>query len=199
MSSDAGKKHKTKRIVSRQEAVRYLRKLTQELDDGAIHFGSGDVEISDLVKVKESLKAKKDHTTIKVQFKLHSHELYAAEEAPGAADKKASPSAEAQASAPKAPASFKAVKKRMQSSFKVLSKDLEAGGAVDLNEVQEFHAASLQMASFTGSGKGDPMFPGFIAQADALLQAAEAGDAPAMKEAVQALKAMKRSCHKEYK
>jgi XXXCH domain-containing protein len=199
MTTDSGKKQKTKRIVSRLEAVSYLRKLADELEDGAIHFSSGDVDIQDQIKLKETLKAKKDHTTIKVQFKLHSHEQYPEEAAPSAPATEPSPEPPAQPSAEKAPASFKAVKKRMQSAFKVVSKDLEAGGTVDMNEVRDFHDACVQMVSFTSQGKGDPVFPEFKAQADALLGAAESGDTVAMKDAVLALKALKKSCHKEFK
>ncbi|MCF8033172.1 MAG: GAK system XXXCH domain-containing protein [Desulfarculaceae bacterium] len=204
MSNDPNKK-KAKHAFSREEAVEYLRRLADQLEDGSIQVSNEEMEFEGLIKVKEELKTKKGKTSVKVQFKVSTQEV-PHEEEPGAdaqpelaIDQAAPEQTEDNAEADEQPSSYKKLKKLMGKRFKEIGKALEEGGQVSQADLAAFCDNCLQMVTFTGSKLGEDLYPQFEAAAQALRAAGESGDPAAIKEAYDLLDGQKKACHKEYK
>ncbi|MGD9124819.1 MAG: GAK system XXXCH domain-containing protein [Desulfarculaceae bacterium] len=208
METSSDNKKKAKHIYSREEAVGYLRRLADQLENGTIQISDGEVEFEGLVKVKESLKSKKGKTSIKVQFRLSTQEI-PLEEAGEEAPPDASPEPALEVVSPEegqAPEkteekipSYKKLKKRMEKRFKEMGKALEEDREVSAAEVQAFYQDCLQMIAFSDADKGETLYPEFQAKARALLAAAENNDPAALNQAYLDLKAVKKTCHKQFK
>ncbi len=208
MESDANSKRKAKHTLSREETVRYLRRLADQLEEGAIQVSNEEMEFEGQVKVKESLKAKKGKTSVKVQFKLSTQEIHQ-EEAAGEGPAEAAPDealvvsdgatapAEAETDQSK-PLSYKKLKKVMDKQFDAIGKRLEEGAALDPSEVKAFYDNCLLMTSFDKAKLGSAMYPEFEAKAQAFLEAGQGSDADALQQAYRDLKAMEKACHKKY-
>ena len=205
MEHDSDSRKKAKHTFSREEAVEYLRRLADQLENGAIQIRDEEMEFEGLVKVKESLKSKKDKTSVKVQFKLAIQETPHEEPAaPGEATDQAAPAgeevpAEPPEEAPEQPSSYKKLKKLMGKQFKELGEALEAGNPPDGEQVAAFFQSCQQMITFQDEDLGSENYPQFEAQAQALRDAHEAGDLEALRAAHAALKDLKKACHKQYK
>ncbi|MCB2225031.1 MAG: GAK system XXXCH domain-containing protein [Desulfarculaceae bacterium] len=207
MPNDPNKK-KAKHAFSREEAVEYLRRLADQLEDGSIQVSNEEMEFEGLIKVKEELKTKKGKTSVKVQFKVSTQEVLhqdEAAEAPEGGELSVSEPAPEENQADEVlepgeqPSSYKKLKKLMGKRFKEIGKALAEGGQVSPAEVALFCDNCLHMISFQDEDKGAAMYPQFEAAAQALRVAGESGDPAAIKEAYDLLDAQKKACHKEFK
>ncbi|MEW5912455.1 MAG: GAK system XXXCH domain-containing protein [Thermodesulfobacteriota bacterium] len=195
MEKDSGNKKKAKLTFSSKEAVRYLRRLADQLEAGAIQISNQEMEFGEEVKVKESFKSAKGNTVVKVQFKFSSPET------PAAADQTSPDTAEKEPVAPMAAAkasSYKKLKKLMAKQLGELDDVLKAGGEPGPAALA-FADSCLQMVAFADPDKGAAHYPEFQAQAQALRAAGRAGDLEALRQAVMDLKALKKTCHGQYK
>ena len=202
MSNDPNKK-KAKHAFSREEAVEYLRRLADQIEDGSIQVSNEEMEFEGLIKIKEELKTKKGKTSVKVQFKVSTQEMpheEQAEAAPGLSiDDSAPEQEEAEEDTSGQPSSYKKLKKLMSKSFKEMGKTLEEGGQLNQADIMAFCDNCLHMITFSGSKLGEDMYPRFEAAAQAFKVAGESGDPAAIQEAYDGLAAIKKACHKEFK
>lgn len=179
MENEANNNKKAKHTFSREEAVRYLRRLADQLESGAIEISNEEVEFQGLIKVKESLKSKKGKTSMKVQFKLSIQELLpeaAEEEVPPENPQGQAPEMEGEKPAEGKSLSYKKLKKLMDGQFKEIGKSLEGDKEISAKTVSAFYQSCLQMVIFRDPDKGEDQYPEFEAKARALYDAAEAGD-----------------------
>ncbi len=93
--------------------------------------------------------------------------------------------------------SYKKLKKRMKSDYKLVLRAVYAGRLPEEDLVRGFVADCHTMCTFPG--KGDPLYPAFRAAADELQRAADAGDIEACAAAMQEIRRLWRQGHDEYK
>ena len=202
MENQASDNKKAKHTFSGEEAVKYLRRLADQLESGAIEISNEEMEFQGQIKVKESLKSKKGKTSVKVQFKLSIQEVppeSAADEAPQENTQEPASEMDDEKKADEATLSYKKLKKLMDVQFKEIGKSLEQGEELSLEKAQAFYQSCLQMVVFKDADKGEELYPDFEAKARAFYQAAEDGDLERLNKAYADLKAMKKACHKQFK
>jgi XXXCH domain-containing protein len=188
---------KMERLFSPLEAAAFLRALADKLDQGRLEFGDVAVELDNSFTIKQSVKAKSDKVCFKLKLK-YEKPLFNAK--PG---ESSSPLADLddddddEAMDPQQRPSYKHLKKAMGQVFKRLGADLAEGKAPDLTLAKPLWAHCHLMTTYPG--RGEEHYPEFITAADELLAAAQAGQVPAMTEAMARLAGLKKSCHAQYK
>ncbi len=202
MSHHDSKGKKAEHTFSAEEAVSYLRRLADQLENGAIQVEHEEMEFEGLVSVKESLKSKKGKTSVKVKLKLTTHEMPSPESEPAAPAEpgaEAAPEEEEPDDGEEPPSSYKKLKKRMGKQFKAMGQALEEGNLPEAAEVETFCDLCQHMTGFTDADQGPEMYPQFLEQAQALRAAGASGDLEALRAAHADLAATKKVCHKQYK
>lgn len=199
METNSGNKKKAKHLFSREEAVEYLRRLADQLENGAIQISNEEMEFEGLIKVKESLKSKKGKTSVKVQFKVSTEEMPPAEEEGAAPEAKADEAGpEAEPEKDQHP-SYKKLKKAMGKLFKAMGEALDKDAEVSPADIAAFCDQAMQMTTYKDEDKGQAAYPEFEAAVQAFRAAGESGEAAAVKKAYDELEARKKACHKEFK
>jgi len=189
MSHHDSKDKKAEHTFSSEEAVSYLRRLADQLENGAIQAEHEEMEFEGLVSVKESLKSKKGKTSVKLKLTTH-------EAPPPEAENEATAEPETEAKAETGeeeaddgegpPSSYKKLKKRMGKQFKAMGQALEEGNIPEAAQVEAFCGLCQDMTTFSDPELGPEMYPQFQEQTEAL-RAAHAD-----------LAATKKVCHKKY-
>lgn len=187
---------KSERSLTPAEAADLLRRLADQFEAGSVEIGPVTVELDQSLEFKQSVKTKPDKVSFKLKLK-YEKALMPAGLAPqghpalnGDEDDDEAEGEEA-LGRPK----YKSLKKHMSSSLKALKASLGRG---ELPEVEVVHSLVHDchlMCTFPG--KGEARYPEFMALADALLAAAEAGDLASLQQAVADLDARKKACHSD--
>lgn len=192
-----GRNQKSERLLSPAEAADFLRRLADQFAAGAVEIGEVVVELDQDLKLKQSLKTKPDKIAFKLKLKYEKSLLPAGMAAaghPALANDDDEDDEEQEAQGRPA---YKSLKKHMGSSFKALKASLGQGRPVEVEVVHSFVHDCHLMCTFPG--KGDAMYPPFIALADRLLAMVEAGDLEGARAVLAELDAQKKACHDEYK
>ncbi|MFH1061216.1 MAG: GAK system XXXCH domain-containing protein [Pseudomonadota bacterium] len=194
-----GRNLKSERSLTPAEAAEMLRRLAQQFEAGSVEIGPVTVELDQSLEFKQSVKTKPDKVSFKLKLKYEKI-LMPAGLAPeghpalaGDVDDEEEIEGEEVLGRPK----YKSLKKHMSSSFKALKANLGRGELPEMAVVQSFVRDCHLMCTFPG--KGDDYYPAFMAAADALLAAVEAGDLAAIQQAMASLDAQKKSCHSDHK
>ncbi|MFZ5587920.1 MAG: GAK system XXXCH domain-containing protein [Thermodesulfobacteriota bacterium] len=189
---------KSERSLTPAEAAEMLRRLAQQFETGSVEIGPVTVELDQLLEFKQSVKTKPDKVSFKLKLK-YEKSLMPAGLAPEGHPALTGDEEEEEFEGEEALGrpKYKSLKKHMSSSLKAIKASLGRG---ELPEVEVVHSLTHDchlMCTFPG--KGDAHYPEFIALADALLAAAEAGDLAGVQQALTGLDARKKACHGDHK
>lgn len=198
-------KIETSHLFTPVEAAAYLRDLADKLETGTVELEQAELELSEQVKVKESIKDKVGRRSIKIKIKLAGSGPQEAETAPPdpeATDEppsaKAAPSKRpAKAAAKARKPSYKRLKKNMADSFKTLRAAARQGETPDRAVVADFMDQCRLMVSYPD--KGEPYYDDFTQAAEALARAVEGSDADGLTAALDELGRLRKNCHRRFK
>lgn len=191
-----GKSQKSERILSPTEAADFLRRLADQFAAGSVEIGAVAVELDQNLELKQSVKTKPDKISFKLKLK-YEKSLMPAGLAPAGHPALDSDDDDDEEQEAQGRPSYKSLKKHMGSSFKALKASLGQGKPLEVEVVHSFVHDCHLMCTFPG--KGDPMYPQFIALADRLLATVEAGDLATAQTILGEMDAQKKACHDEYK
>ncbi len=191
-----GKSQKSERILSPAEAADFLRRLADQFAAGSVEIGAVAVELDQNLELKQSVKTKPDKISFKLKLK-YEKSLMPAGLAPAGHPALDSDDDDDEEQEAQGRPSYKSLKKHMGSSFKALKASLGQGRPLEVEVVHSFVHDCHLMCTFPG--KGDPMYPQFVALADRLLATVEAGDLATAQTILGEMDAQKKACHDEYK
>lgn len=176
--------YKIKKTLSRDELSRYLHTLADALENAeAVH----DPQLAMLKNAfdKLELKCKREVERFGIKLKLES-------------DDRGTPSAgPVRASSSEPSTTYKALKKRMQVTFKRL------GAVIADNQIPNgplllaFQQDALEMIRFPD--RGEPHYEAFEAACRRLAEASQNNQPGEVRQAFEVLKRMKKDCHARYK
>lgn len=170
------------RIMSRQEAARYLRRVADQVESGgAAAEAPPEPAIGDFKKLKIGLKSRGEQVELKIKVKPAGF----AGEAGGALTDKGEKSA------------YKTLKKKMKSDFKAIRESLVNGGFPPPETVSAFLRDSDAMLAYPGYG--DEYYAEYQAACGRFQTAFDGGDLPGCQAACQAIDRIKKACHDQYK
>lgn len=191
-----GKSQKSERILSPAEAADFLRRLADQFAAGSVEIGAVAVELDQNLELKQSVKTKPDKISFKLKLKYEKSLMPAGLASAGHPALDSDDDDDEEQEAQGRP-SYKSLKKHMGSSFKALKASLGQGRPLEVEVVHSFVHDCHLMCTFPG--KGDPMYPQFVALADRLLATVEAGDLATAQTILGEMDAQKKACHDEYK
>jgi XXXCH domain-containing protein len=192
-----GRNQKSERLLSPAEAADFLRRLADQFAAGSLEIGAVVVALDQDLKLKQSVKTKPDKIAFKLKLKYEKSLLPAGLAAAGHPALAGDDDEDDEEQEAQGRPAYKSLKKHMASSFKALKASLGQGRPVEVEVVHSFVHDCHLMCTFPG--KGDPMYPPFIALADRLLTTVEAGDLEGARAVLAELDAQKTACHDEYK
>lgn len=175
------KDHDLDVVLPPAEAAQVLRRMADQIEQGRLSVGPLEVVIDGNLRFKQSVKVKRGKTSCKFKLEYNSRTLSGEVEAP------------ADRPEPAGETSFGKLKKTMAKQIKALKQPLAMGSLPGLELTQAFVDDCRLMCSFPG--KGEENYARFLAHAEALARAVEAADQPAASQAVDAMLAMKKTCH----
>lgn len=199
----AAKKHdKFETELTPEELPVFLRNLAQSLEgEGSEADG---LNLTDFKKLKISVKMKEQGCSVKLKVKRIELEVEDAEACDSAADESGEAAAEpGQDSGPSVAEAkkikYKQLKKRMKKSWKAIKESSGAGAIPPEDVTRAFLEDSDLMVTYPEKDKGPEYYDRYIEAVDSFRGAYAAGDLPALQQAVQALRGIKKQCHAEYK
>ena len=175
--------NKIKKEMQRQELADYLEQLATALRKGSFETGGHCWSIPDKLQAKISHKEKKGRIDTKIKWRWSTLEQY--EEA----DRK-------EVIAWKD--SWKAVKKRLASSLKVIEKAVAAGKMPDAGALAEFVNESREMARFA-EPEWQAAMDEYIDHLGTLKQAVEQNQFEIVQHEIRDLKNRMMQCHRDFK
>jgi len=176
-------KNKIKKEMQRQELADYLEQLATALRKGSFETGEHCWSIPDKLPAKISHKEKKGRIDTKIRWRWSTLEQY--EEAD-----------RAEVIAWKD--SWKAVKKRLASSFKVLEKTVSSGKMPDADTLAEFIRESREMAGFA-EPEWQAAMDEYIDHLGTLKQAVAQNQYEIVQHEIRDLKNRMAQCHRDFK
>ena len=179
---------KIDKFLKEDDLPEFFRQLADALENGE---GGELFCAEDFRKLK--ITAKREYGQVSLRAKIKSTSECKSEDLEYLDGEELVPAQEAAPGKPK----YRALKKRMGSSFKVLFKMIHQGKMPPREAVEEFMADSKLMVSYPGYG--DPYYDQYMAACDDFAAAYEAGDLARLNETVDALVHQKGHCHAKYK
>ena len=176
-------KNKIKKEMQRQELADYLEHLVKALREGSFQTGELRWSIPDKLQAKISHKEKKGRIDTKIKWRwstLEQYEEAAREEVIAWKD------------------SWKAVKKRLARSFKVIEKTVASGKMPDADELAEFVSESRAMAKFA-EPEWQAAMDEYIDHLGTLKQAVEHNQYEIVQHEIRDLKNRMAQCHRDFK
>lgn len=176
--------HKIKKTLSREALGRYLHTLADAVrNPQAVH----DRKLAMLQDGfdKLELKCRRNAEKFEIKLKLKT-------DARGTP-----PMGEAHVSPPGAPEAYKALKKRMQATFKDLGAALSENRLPSEPLIHAFREEVLQMIRYPD--RGEPHYEAFEAACRKLTEACRRNRIEEARQAYEALIKMKKDCHTRYK
>ena len=181
----SGKEMKFEKVMSSQNAADFFRVLSQMIEQGTMdELKEFDLAVENFKKLKLELKREGDQLFLKAKVKMAAAKEVCGEGPCEEAESEGKPK-------------LKAVKKRMEKSFKSIGDALKKGLVPEKGEVSSFIADSELMVGYPGYG--DEYYDQYSKLCVQFNVAAENGDLAAMQEKYAELKAMKKLCHDQYK
>ena len=176
-------KNKIKKEMQRQELADYLEKLATALRNGEFETADHRWSVPDKLQAKISHKEKKGRIDTKIKWRWSTLEQY--EEVD-----------RAEVIAWKD--SWKAVKKRLARSFKVLEKAVSSGKMPDADTLAGFIRESREMAAFA-EPEWQAAMDEYIDHLGTLKQAVEQNQYEIVQHEIRDLKNRMAQCHREFK
>lgn len=187
--SDHEKAKKSKPLTP-EEAARLLRELADKLESGTLEVGDHGTVPAGNLKVKVSGKSKDGSASLSLKFQW-KHAGAGKTEEPPPRKKKTKPGA---AGIP----SYKSIKKRISSTFKLIRARLRAGCLPDAELARQFDEDAERMLHYPEKGEQAEIIA-FRELSASFAAAVKAGDLDTAGKAAAALAAAEKSCHKRYK
>lgn len=176
----------------------YLRKLAD-----ALELKTADLpeELTDLPAPvgKLEIKAKARENAWELKIKIKAAPDHDGEAGVPVGENLPPADATAATAADQPPIKYKALKKRMKSTFKDIGESLEMQKLPEPGILNSFLADSDLMTAFAGEKYGERYYPEYTAACRQLAAAFEAKRWDAFKSAYAELDRMKKDCHKEFK
>lgn len=176
--------HKIKKTLARDELSRYLHTLADAVQTtGAVYDPPFSLLQSAFDKLEFKCKREAERFEIKLKLKTNAKEERSIEGVD------ASPAA--------TPGAYKALKKRMQATFKRLGAMIADNRTPDDLLIQTFQTEVLEMIRYPD--RGEPHYDAFVAACRRLTEACQSNRMDEMRQAFDALSRMKKDCHTRYK
>jgi len=176
--------HKIKKTLSRDELGRYLHTLANAVQrSDERHDSELTLLQTDFEKIELKCKRKTDGIAVKLKIKTDARWAPPQE---GNREPISDPSG-----------AYKALKKRMQTTFKRLGASIAANRIPDDPLIHAFEAQVLEMIRFPD--RGEPHYEAFEAGCRRLVEACQGNRMDDMRQAFEALQRMKKDCHDCYK
>jgi len=176
--------HKIKKTLSRDELSAYLHTLADALQNAEAVHDHPFVRLPTTFD-KLELKCKLEAERFEVKFKVKTDTL----RKPPTGDGPASPSDKPQA--------YKALKKRMQVTFKDLATALSKNQIPSEQLIHIFQEEVAEMIRFPD--RGEPHYNAFEAACRHLTEACQNNRPGEVRQAFEVLRKMKKDCHASYK
>jgi XXXCH domain-containing protein len=176
--------HKIKKALSRKELGRYLHTLANALQrSNALHDPELVLLQTDFDKLELKCKREADGMSIKLKVKTDA--------------RRAPPQEGNREPFSDASETYKALKKRMQTTFKRLGVTIAANRIPDKPLIHTFETEVLEMIRFPD--RGEPHYDAFAAGCRHLVEACRGNRIEDVRCAFEALNRMKKDCHTRYK
>lgn len=163
-----------KRTLPTADAAAYLRQLAVGLERGEVQLDGQSVPVDGAIQLRETAREGKLRIGLRVPL---------ARRDAGPEDESRRPS-------------YKGLKKQMKRDFRLL-RAAAREGTVPAELVRRFHADCRRMTGHPG--KGEPHYGRFNAVADAMLRAAEAGEAAELRRVLDEMAALRDEAHRRYR
>ena len=176
-------KNKIKKEMQRQELADYLEQLAGALRAGKFEAGEHHWSIPDKLQAKISHKEKKGRIDTKIKWRwstLEQYEEAAREEVIAWQD------------------SWKAIKKRLTRSFKVIEKTVAGGKMPDAGDLAEFVSESREMAKFA-EPEWQAAMNEYIDHLGTLKHAVEENQFEVVQHEIRDLRNRLVQCHRDFK
>jgi len=164
--------------MSKDQAAHFLRTVADCIENGKPVIEEYDIDLSDFLKLKMSLKRISDLMNVKLKLKFVSQ-----------GDEEGDVEFEEE--------KYSKLKKRMEVYFKDLLKSLQAGQVPSREIVSVFLSDSEQMTGYTGYG--DEHYQEYRQACRDFEQAYEQEDLVGLKACADTLNTLKNRCHDKYK
>ena len=175
---------KFEKYIDEKELAAFFRSLADALENG----GKDELAcVDDFKKMKLSVKNEYGQISLKAKIKTNKP----CETGDGAA-METGESGDPVPAKPK----YKALKKRMKGSFKMIFKMIHENQLPPKEAVDSFLEDSVLMCTYPG--KGDEFYPVYLEACEAFKQAYEAQDMDALNKTVDELSFQKGHCHSKY-
>ena len=175
---------KFEKYIDEKELAGFFRGLADALENG----GKDEFEcVDDFKKMKLSVKNEFGQISLKAKIKTNKPCETAAQ-----AEPQTDEAGEVVPAKPK----YKALKKRMKGSFRMIFKMIHDDQLPPQEAVDSFLEDSILMCTYPG--KGDEFYPQYLAACEDFKKAYEAKDMAALNETVDALSFQKGHCHSKY-
>ncbi len=182
--------YKLKKQMASKAVADFLRELAEASEtesNGAIVSGELADMIRDYNKVTVTIKRKSDQATIKVKVKKQNSNASLGPDMP------APQTSTKDNRKPK----YKALKKRMQATFKSIQASLDQNRLPTEELVDQFSTDSQRMVTYPG--KGDPEYAAYTQAVANLTSAYQQKDYHRFKSTFENLNRQKKRCHSTYK
>jgi len=174
---------KIEKEFGRLEFAEYLSALADQMRDGRISSGKGDWTIADTIGVKIQLKEKKGRIELKLNCRWSTLADYTERDRQQINDWYSS---------------MKAVKKRMGTSFKEVTKAAEKGVFPDKKSIEDFVATSRVFAESDDSEWSEAMNE-YMDHLENFIRAVDEKQLEVMLHEIRDLQYRMKACHKEFK
>jgi XXXCH domain-containing protein len=176
--------HKIKKRLSRQELGYFLHTVANAVQrSGEIQDAELALLQTDFAKLELKCRPEADGITIKLKFKTDARREPLQEGLRG--------------SLPDPSGDYKALKKRMQATFKRLGVTIANNRIPDDPLIHTFQTEVLEMIRYPD--RGEPHYDAFAAACRRLVEACQSNRMDIVRPAFEALGRMKKDCHTRYK
>ena len=176
-------------VIAPDAAPEMLTRLAEGFASGRLALADQVVELADFRSVELKLKVVAEGLACKLKVKYPK-----LAEDPLGDDEEDEP---AEPAGPGGRPRYSRLKKRMGKDWKRIREDLRAGQLPDPALLATFVADNRLMCEYPG--KGDPMYPEYLAAVDVLEAAMSRADLAAVTAACIQLNRLKKGCHAVYK
>ena len=178
-------KKKYKNYYTSKQLSEFFRNIAAQFDGTSIeNINDQSQGFGDFTSITLKIKRQPSGYSVKVKVKTESTDIDIEEKTGSHSDNQHGPGEEA---------SFKHLKKKMKSTFKLINKDLIAGRIPSREIVESFVTDTDTMGRFPNKC-GDP-YSEFKKTGDMLLDAVDRSDLDSLRESYANLKRLRNECH----
>lgn len=176
-------------FMTHEQTAEFLRDLASGIENGSLEFGGDVFDWNEIKKIKITFKNKESKVMVKTRLKSEPFldiEMEFDRQQPSDPE----PSKHS-------PVSYKALKKRMKQTFKVLHELIISNQFPSEDKIRLFADDCRLMTGF--SGYGDEYYPSFLEKVHEMIREYEHKDILKLRQAFSDLTGLMKNCHDRYK